>query len=80
MSLWDLRVLEVPALLARPFAAALPTHLAAVRAVLDAGSLPAGVGQALQFVQCVLQYRFRYDIEVDDVPGIRAGEFDIEVA
>jgi WD40 repeat protein len=80
MSLWDLRVLEVPALLARPFAAALPAHLAAVNALLDAGAQPAGVGPALRFMQCVLQHRFRYDVEVDEVPGIRAGEFDIEVA
>jgi hypothetical protein len=80
MSLWDLRVLELPALLARPFAATLPAHLAAVNAVLDAGAPPAGVGPALRFVQCVLQHRFRYDVEVDEVAGIRAGEFDIEVA
>jgi hypothetical protein len=79
MSLWDLRVLEVPLLLSRPFATALPVHLAAVAALLGDGGVPAEVGQALRFVQCVLEHRFRYDIELDELPAIRAGEFDIEV-
>jgi WD40 repeat protein len=79
MSLWDLRVLEVPLLLSRPFATALPVHLAAVAALLGDGGVPAEVGQALRFVQCVLQHRFRYDIELDELPAIRAGEFDIEI-
>lgn len=79
MSLWDLRVLEVPLLLSRPFATALPAHLAAVAALLADGGVPAEVGQALRFVQCVLQHRFRYDIELDELPAIRAGEFEIEV-
>ncbi|HZY88431.1 MAG TPA: hypothetical protein VFE78_26575, partial [Gemmataceae bacterium] len=79
MSLWDLRVLEVPLLLSRPFATALPVHLAAVAALLGDGGVPAEVGQALRFVQYVLQHRFRYDIELDELPAIRAGEFDIEI-
>jgi hypothetical protein len=79
ISLWDLRVLEVPLLLSRPFATALPVHLAAVAALLGDGGVPAEVGQALRFVQCVLQHRFRYDIELDELPAIRAGEFDIEI-
>jgi hypothetical protein len=42
--------------------------------------VPPAVAQALRFIQGVLQHRFRYDVEVDEVPTIQAGEFDIEVA
>jgi hypothetical protein len=80
MSLWDLRVLGLPLLLARPFALAMPIHLAAVNALVGDAALPHQVDQALRFVQAVLQHRFRYDIEVDEMTAIQAGEFDIEIA
>jgi len=37
------------------------------------------VARALLFVRSVLQHRFRYDVEVDEVPAIRTGDFDIEI-
>ena len=80
MSLWDLRVLDVPLLLARPLAKAVPVHLAAVRALGGDQNLPARARDSLRFVECVLRHRFRYDIEIDEMPAIRLGEFDIEVA
>jgi WD40 repeat protein len=79
MSLWDLRVLDIPILLARPFAHAVPSHLAAVSALASNRELPVAVQHALQFVECVLRHRFRYDVEIDAVPTIRAGEFDIAI-
>jgi hypothetical protein len=73
--------LEVRSLLSRPFAAAVPAHLGAVTALVGGDApLPPGLANALRFVQCALQHRFRYEIEVDEVPAIQAGEFDIEVA
>jgi hypothetical protein len=80
MSLWDLRVLALPDLLSRPLATALPVHLAAINALADAPDLPEGLGPVLRYTRTALQHRFRYDIEVDELPpAIRAGEFDIEI-
>ena len=36
-------------------------------------------GGAVAFAGCVLKHRFRYDIEIDEVQTIRAGEFDITI-
>lgn len=30
-------------------------------------------------IERVLRHRFRYNIEIDEVPTIRVGEFDIEI-
>jgi WD40 repeat protein len=79
MSFWDLRVLELPALFTRPLARAVPAHLPAVSAVVQDERLEARVRNGMRFVQCLLQHRFRYDIEVDELPTIRVGEFDIEI-
>jgi HEAT repeat protein len=79
MSLWDLRVLDVPMMFARPLARAVPVDLAAINAVMSDASLDPRVRQALRFLECLLRHRFRYEIEIDDVPTIQAGEFDIEI-
>lgn len=79
MSLWDLRVLDVPLLFAGPFAQAQPVHLPGVTALAHDASLSPRVRNAVRFVECVLRHRFRYDIEVDELPEIQAGEFDIEL-
>jgi len=79
MSLWDLRVMDVVMLFARPFAQAVPIHLAAVSALVQSANLDSRVRHALKFMECVLRHRFRYDIEIDEVPTIKPGEFDIEI-
>lgn len=79
MSLWDLRALEAPLLVIQPFARALPIHLAAVNLLAEKEDLPATVRQAMRFVQCVLQHRFRFDIEIVEAATIQRGEFDIEI-
>jgi WD40 repeat protein len=79
MSLWDLRVLDIPILFAQPFAHAVPWQLAAVSALASNRELPPTVQHALQFMECVLRHRFRYDVEIDAVPTIRVGEFDIAI-
>ena len=79
MSLWDLRVLDVPQLLDLPFAHMVPMHLAAISTLLSYGELPLPVRHAVRFIEGVLRHRFRYDIEIDELPTIRAGEFDIEI-
>src|SRR5262249_52137827 len=79
LTLWDLRVLEVPLLLARPLGLAVPVHLSAVRALAGDSGLPPRVRDSLRFLECLLRYRFRYDIVVDDLPGVRPGDFEIAV-
>jgi hypothetical protein len=79
MSLWDLRALDIPRLLDLPLAHMVPTHLAAISALANYGAFPSPVQHALQFMECVLRHRFRYDVEVDELLTIRAGEFDIEI-
>jgi hypothetical protein len=36
------------------------------------------VRASLRFLECLLRFRFRYDIVIDDLPGVRRGEFQIE--
>lgn len=79
MSLWDLRVLGVRAMVGRPLAQALPVHLAVVGTLQALPGLPANVRQSLRFIECLLRHRHRYDIEVDALVEIQAGEFDIEI-
>ncbi|MCR4413717.1 MAG: hypothetical protein NUV77_14955 [Thermoguttaceae bacterium] len=40
---------------------------------------PDALRRTLTFIERVLLYRFRYDIEVDEIQTIRPGEFDIEI-
>jgi hypothetical protein len=77
MSLWDLRPLDVPAIAGRPFAAARPADLGAL-ACLD-GALHGQTAAVIDYLRAVLQYRFRYDVQIDDASLIRPGEFDIMV-
>ena len=79
MSLWDLRVLDVPGLFLRPFAKTSPDHLVAISELAADERLERTARQSLQFMQRILQYRFRFDIEIDEIPTIKAGEFDIEI-
>ena len=79
MSLWDLRALDVPMMFARPLARSVPIGLAAVHVTMSVASLDQRMRQSLRFLECLLRHRFRYEIEIDEVPTIRAGEFDIEI-
>lgn len=79
MSLWDLRVLDIPLLFTRPLAKALPDHLVTINELAVNSKLDPRVRQSLTFIQRVLQYRFRFDIEIAEIPRIKVGEFDIEI-
>ncbi len=78
MSFWDLRISDIPRMFASPFASAAPRQLGAVQA-LKQQNPHAELAPALDYLECVLQYRFRYDIEIDELQSIRLGEFDIEI-
>ncbi len=54
MSLWELRVLDVPMLFTRPFAQAQPVHLVGVGTLAQSANLPPRVQHALQFYRTCL--------------------------
>jgi WD40 repeat protein len=78
-SLWDLRGLQTYVVLGRPLGLAQASALPAIDAVAGFSDLPIEARLAIQYVEAILQYRFRYDIELGAAPTIMAGEFDIEI-
>ena len=85
VSLWDLRVLDLPSMLEQPFDLATPNQLAALWGLLQNEQIATieemgkAVHNALVFSSLVLQHRFRFDIEIDAVPEIKLGDFEIEI-
>lgn len=79
LSLWDLRALVIPGLLARPLAQATPTQLSTVTLFSQNPHLSPPARQVLEFTAAILQHRLRYAIELEETPEIKLGEFDIEI-
>lgn len=79
LSLWDLRVLDVPRLFSLPLAQSTPNQLAALGVLLGLEDLPQPLRSALAFLERLLSHRFRFDVEVSEVPTIQVGEYDIEI-
>lgn len=79
LSLWDLRVLELPGLLTRPVGQAGPAQLSILGSLSKHPRLSSPAQRVLEFATGVLQHRFRYAIELDEAPQIMRGEFDIEL-
>lgn len=79
LMLWDLRVQDIPGLFTQPLATATHDQVSNVLALSEYYSLPDGVRNGLRFMRLLLQYRFRYDIQIEEAPIIRYGEFDIIV-
>lgn len=75
--LWDLRVLDIPELFAQPLSTASHDQISTVMALGEYQSLPEPVRNGLKFLRTLLQYRFRYDIQIEEAPLIQYGEFDI---
>ncbi len=79
LTLWDLRSLDFPRLFDRPLARSAPGHLAVAAELCESSRIDAGVKPGLEYVRDILKHRFRYDVEIADVPTIKIGEFDIEL-
>ncbi len=77
MVLWDLRGLELPTLYSTPLAQASPEQHTLVAGLLRISGLPASLRPILELLHALLIRRFRYDIQLDDLPQIQPGEFDI---
>jgi WD40 repeat protein len=79
LSFWDLKGLNLQMLLIKPFAEASVTDLPILAEAMRDKDLTEPARATLGFIECILHHRFRYDIEVGEVPSIMMGEFDIEV-
>lgn len=79
LSLWDLRPLAAPRLLAQPFGQATPAYLSTFHTLSSLSQLSPPARRTLEFAEAILQHRFRHAIELDDAPQIKMGEFDIEL-
>jgi hypothetical protein len=79
ISLWDLRPLQVPDLFTQALALATPNHLAALRLLIDQPQIPVELKNAMRYIEGVLRFRFRFDVEVSAAPEILPGEFEIEL-
>lgn len=79
LTLWDLRPLDIPLLFSLPLARSTPGHLAAAGELAASPRVGERVKPALLYLQDVLKHRFRFDVELADVPAIKVGEFDIEL-
>lgn len=77
LELWDLRVMDIPDLFSRPLASSTHDQVTNTLALSGYHSLPEGVRNGLKFLRLLLQYRFRYDIHLEEAPVIRYGEYDI---
>jgi hypothetical protein len=77
LRLWDLRTLDIPVLFAQPLATATHNQIATILALSEYETLPQAVRTALQFMRSLLQYRYRFDIHIEEAPIIQFGEFDI---
>ncbi|MFD0899605.1 hypothetical protein [Actinomadura sediminis] len=77
--LFDLRVRELPRLVARPVAALLPRHLGIVATARAVPGLDRGSADALRLLEACLEHRFRFDVELGDAVRLSAGEFDISL-
>jgi hypothetical protein len=79
ISFWDLRTLNALRLLRTRLGEVPAATLTTLRALRQTGGLVLQAYRSLEFAERVLQHRVRFDIELDPVISIMAGEFDIEL-
>ncbi len=78
-ALWDLRLLELPHLFSTPLAHLSPAEARHLRWLAEHPELDPAIQRALHFSALLLQYRGRYEIELEQAPELAVGEFDIEL-
>ncbi|MEA4909401.1 MAG: hypothetical protein VB089_17385, partial [Anaerolineaceae bacterium] len=77
IGLWDLRLGDLPTLFAMPLALSGTGAVATYRSLLACSSLPGALRPILAFGAALLQHRFRFEIQLGDLPLVSPGEFDI---
>jgi hypothetical protein len=72
--------IEPVTLLERPFGIESMQHLMALKtAITKKAELPPAEQNALSYIEVVLSYRFRHDIEVEFAPDVQPDRFDVEL-
>jgi WD40 repeat protein len=79
LSFWDLRGLDMQDLLSHAFAQASVSIMPMLSMMVKNEGLSSAARASLRFADCILRHRFRFDIEIGEVPSIMVGEFDIEI-
>ncbi|MGW1023470.1 hypothetical protein ACWD4J_07060 [Streptomyces sp. NPDC002577] len=78
--LYDLRAWNLPALINRPLVSCVPADLGVAAAARSSGGeLEKASRTFLDLMHGLLEYRFRFDIEIGDVSTLTAGEYDISL-
>ena len=77
VTLWDLRLSCLPELVTRPLSSLTSSDMTWIGSLMRLPGLPEQGADLLQFIWAVLQYRFRYDIQLEEAVSIRPGDFDI---
>jgi HEAT repeat protein len=77
--LWDLRSLTLPDMIEQPIANLTPKQLVTLSEVLPLLENHASpqTQAPFRFLHALLEERFHYEIGIEDLPNIQAGEFDI---
>lgn len=87
LSLWDLCPLDIHKLLEQPLLDATAGHIQVLRRLEmeletetkeNSNKLSLPVKNSLAYIREILEYRFRYAIEIEAAPLVVAGNFDIE--
>ncbi|GGV01179.1 hypothetical protein GCM10010182_18320 [Actinomadura cremea] len=79
IDLFDLRLLEVPALVRRPMSSFLPRHLGLVAAACADPAADARTRRTLGLLRACLEHRFRFDVELGESVALAGGEHDISL-
>ncbi|MEU2061253.1 hypothetical protein [Streptomyces sp. NPDC013455] len=83
--LYDLRTWALPSLMTKPLVTSVPADLGVVAGAKAAPDLPPAARPVVDLLHALLEYRFRFDIELGDLgdPGelaaLTAGEYDISL-
>ncbi len=77
MSLWDLRPLKLLDLSQYHFASSQPDLIGGIQGLQEIDSLSNEAKALLSYIEHILRFRHRNDIEIAPSPRVRRGEFDI---
>lgn len=77
LMLWDLRIHDIPELFQQPLSGMHPGILPGITALAASPNLDPAVKTGLQLLQILLEQRFQYDIQLDEIPRIQPGDYDI---
>jgi len=79
LCLWDFQALDLSDLAQKPLSLLASREFAAVHSLHTRADLPTEVRACARYIQTVIHHRTRFDIQLDELRTVRAGEFDIMI-